>query len=411
MQFSHLVGRVPAAESLYSTRERTRYFPGSAVLAGPGVLVELLVPSRQSSIEVFVDGNVVGLPAVASWLSGLPERARVSIVQGRPLVQRVEAYCSDYRDSCETVVAVGGGSTTDFAKAVISHRVLGGWPATGSDRLFAQLSSAELAQIPFLVAVPTTAGSGAEQSRYFVVYDELTGAKRFGRSWGLVADLVLVAPEILAAAPLTVVVTSAFDAFVHLLEAMLARGEASAWSNAIAADQIPVVMECVGAILAGRGDDAVWVKLGLAATMAGNVISNVRTGLIHEAAGPLTEMLNLTHGEALFACSRACLATVETALPQAVQAMLGRPEVAVFGNTIGDLVDWWERAFAASGLDVRALGAQLEIDPVVRTAVAGAMVGRITSDSVLREKTHPVQLTDEVVSTVVERILSGALSG
>ena len=97
-------------------------------------------------------------------------------------------------------VAVGGGSAIDAAKAVMAGALYGTYDGVGMGELRG-LEVLPGRPAPLLLCVPTTAGTGAEVSRYYVTYDCATRAKVHGKSWRLLADWVLLDPFVLRDSP------------------------------------------------------------------------------------------------------------------------------------------------------------------------------------------------------------------
>ena len=138
------------------------------------------------------------------------------------------------------------------------------------------------------MCVPTTAGTGAEASRYYVAYDSHTGAKVHGKSWRLLADWVFLDPSFLQDSPPSLLVASAFDAFTHCWESFLCRGERSWFNDMLSVEGICRLLSALHAVVREADGDALRrLELQYAATLGGIAISNVRTGDMHEAAGAL----------------------------------------------------------------------------------------------------------------------------
>lgn len=400
-----VVSRLPDLETVFSTDSNPRIWPGSVVLAGTGALARIADLPRGGRLEVIVDVEVASRPVVAEVLGAVADRADIHLNSGKPIVQAVASYCKRNPTLPETMVVIGGGSTIDFAKGTVAFRALGGWPEAERGRYFAGLDAETLDLLPFMIAAPSTAGSGAEQSRYFVLYDETTGIKRLGRTWGSVADVALIDPVLLSSVPLRVLAGTSFDAFMHLLEALIARGESNQWARGIALSNIPSILECVAAIVDGVATLDTWMRLGVAASLAGNVISNVRTGLVHEAAGPLTEIFGVPHGEALFACSRASFGTIEGAVPEPLDDLLSQRRVRPYGSDLDSLLDWWEAIFVRCGVAKVQLARTETYDGSSAALLQQVMTERLGSDDVLRFKTHPVRLSDQMLKGVVSDVI------
>src|SRR5204863_1753990 len=164
---------------------------------------------------------------VAKSLYGL---ARWS-VSGEPDVATVDEGVRRCREAgADVVVAVGGGSVMDSAKAVAGVATNG-----GSVREFLeQVGDRKLEKPPLpLIAVPTTAGSGSEATKNAVIRVPDLQVKRSIRHDQLVPRVAIVDPDLSAAAPRPVAASAGLDAFTHLLEGYVSTG-AHAMTDALA---------------------------------------------------------------------------------------------------------------------------------------------------------------------------------
>lgn len=190
----------------------------------------------------------------------------------------------------DVVVAVGGGSTLDSAKlagavAVSPHplerHLLGVTPLTGS--------------LP-VVAIPTTAGSGAEVTRTAVV--SLDGRKSW--AWGdhLRPDAAVHDPGLTLTLPTSTTVASGVDAFVHAIESAAAqvRNPPSETTAAWAAGEIA---NALPAVLAAPDDVAKRHRMLLAACAAGIGIDRCGVGIGHAIGHALGSVVTVTHGYAV----------------------------------------------------------------------------------------------------------------
>lgn len=245
----------------------------------------------------------------------------------------------------DTVLALGGGSTIDAAKAICAQLRYGTLDIRDRTRD---------ARAPRLIAAPTTAGSGSEASRFFIVSDTSTGVKTAMRSWALVPDLTLLDPDLIAHSSPQRLVLGAFDAAIHLWETMLAKGERSAFTDSIAQSFLPRILSLLPAMTNGAQlSDAERLDLMQASAMAGIAISNVRTGLLHTLGESLAAQTGLAHPMTLKVFLRPALESYASAISAQTRTLWSIADAlapAAAPWTLETFITAWEQAFLQTGL-------------------------------------------------------------
>jgi alcohol dehydrogenase len=230
-------------------------------------------------------------------------------VSAYPIINSVEA-CAERLQAidAETVVAVGGGSVIDTAKAVAAQRDLairGIATQVDSDSswLSRHLRDGEAFPSSFsppsIIAIPTTAGSGSEVTAWATVWDEKPARKYSLQHFSLYPECAIVDPALTVEMPEEVTVSSALDALSHALESLWSR-----WSNpvstALASRAVGLIPPALRAVMASPGCLESRSDLHQGAMLAGLASSRTRTGLAHSISYPFTTELGLPHG---LACS------------------------------------------------------------------------------------------------------------
>ena len=169
----------------------------------------------------------------------------------------------------DTVVALGGGSAMDCAKAML---YFSGVEAT-------------------LVAIPTTSGSGSEVTDFAILTHN--GVKRPLVDQRLVPDVAILDGDLLRELPPSLVADAGFDVLAHAVEAYVGVN-ASPITDALARDAFCSVYGSLPASFAGRKD--VRLKIHTAATMAGMAFSQAGLGLCHAMSHALGGMFHVPHG-------------------------------------------------------------------------------------------------------------------
>lgn len=211
-------------------------------------------------------------------------------VRAEPSLEDVDRLVSITRaEKCRGIVAVGGGSVLDAAKAV-SMIV-----ANGGRMVQYQMEGREILKpgLP-LIAVPTTAGTGSEATRVSVVYNPQNRLKKSVYSPYMIADAVVLDPALTVSLPAPVTVSTGVDALSHAIESYVSLS-ATVYTEMYglkAMELIPKsLLRCLedGSDLEARGD------MLLASYFAGCAIG-AGIGLAHMIAQPLGGLLKIPHG-------------------------------------------------------------------------------------------------------------------
>lgn len=206
-----------------------------------------------------------------------------------------------------SVVAVGGGSILDLAKAAAV--------VPSAQRLAALLGGdrVEAGGLP-VIALPTTAGSGAEVSHAAIVTDRAAGRKRGVRGPGVAARHALVDPDLMMGAPASVVASAGFDAIAHAIETAASRA-ASELVISLAGLALPRLLAGVTAAVEGSDDPAPWSAAAYASMLMGINLANSTTCLPHRLQYPVGARTGTGHAAGVAAIMPAWLARTTEVAP------------------------------------------------------------------------------------------------
>lgn len=200
----------------------------------------------------------------------------------------------------EAVVALGGGSVMDCAKAIAFMARNEG---DVSDYIFGRRTGNTA--LP-LFLIPTTCGTGSEGNGFAVLTDPNTGDKKSLRTPAIVARASIVDPELMKTMPKKVLSSVGFDALCHCIEAYTAR-KATPITDALCLYAIPLIADNLVKIYRGKGTDESWNALTLGATLGGMVINTAGVSLSHGMEHPVSGKVNATHGAGLAALTPVCI--------------------------------------------------------------------------------------------------------
>lgn len=212
---------------------------------------------------------------------------------GEPKSDDVEAAARQAAASgCGAIVAFGGGSALDAAKAVA---LLLANPGTAVSDL--EDAAHILPRTMPLVAVPTTAGTGSEATTVTVITDSVRHVKRILIHDSLMPDLAIIDACLMLGVPQHVTAATGMDALSHAIEAYVASG-ATSMTQALAYRAISLIGEALP-IVVGKGSDvAAREAMALASYMAGIAFSNAGLGLCHAMSHQIGATYNIAHGVA-----------------------------------------------------------------------------------------------------------------
>lgn len=220
---------------------------------------------------------------------------RFSDFQPNPLYENVQNGVKLFRkESCDAIIAVGGGSAMDVAKCIKLYANLSGDGDNGS-----WLSDEYVPNnVPFL-AMPTTAGTGSEATRYAVVYYD--GKKQSITSESFIPETVLMDSDSLKTLPDYQKKATMMDALCHAIESFWSvnsNDESKEYSKAA----IKGVIENMDAYLSNTEEGRAGMLL--AANMAGKAINITQTTAGHAMCYKITSLFGCAHGHSAILCDR-----------------------------------------------------------------------------------------------------------
>ena len=212
--------------------------------------------------------------------------------EGNPSVETVEkaaaAFC---KSGADFIIALGGGSPMDVAKAVGVVARYGGsiTEYEGGGRVPGDI-------IP-LIAIPTTAGTGSEVTAFSVITDHSRNYKLTVFSYKLIPAYAILDPELLTTAPVSVAAACGIDAMVHALEAYISK-DASPFSDAMAEKSLELIGKNIRRYVADRTDIEAAEAMITGSLFAGIAFSWARLGDVHAMSHPVSAYFDVPHGVA-----------------------------------------------------------------------------------------------------------------
>ena len=321
------------------------------------------------------------------------EMIRFLDFQPNPLYESVVQGVALFRkEQCDSIMAVGGGSAMDVAKCIKLYSSCAGDGANGS-WLNAEIIPND---IPFL-AMPTTAGTGSEATRYAVIY--WNDAKQSITSERCIPDTVLMDPGALRTLPPYQRKATMCDALCHAIESFWSvnsTDESKEYSKAA----IRAVLENMKGYLENtREGNAGMLQ---AAHTAGQAINITQTTAGHAMCYKITSLFRSAHGHAAILCDRVLYPWMIENTDQCMDPR-GQEYLVSTLNEIGRAMGCADAREGAKKLNAVFDSLGLEVP----TATDEQFEILKNSVNPIRLKNHPIALNTETIDTLYHQILNG----
>jgi len=217
-------------------------------------------------------------------------------ISGEPSPEMIDSAVENFSgQTFDVVVAIGGGSALDGAKAIagllkVKRSIMDYLEGVGPELTY------EGPNVPF-IAVPTTAGTGSEATKNAVisVQDKTLGFKKSFRHEMLVADYTILDPELLGSCPKPLIAANGMDALTQLIESYVS-SKANPLTDALSLSGIQAVKKGLFAWYDSAGDIDAQAEMAYAALLSGITLAQVGLGSVHGLASPLGAFFPIPHG-------------------------------------------------------------------------------------------------------------------
>jgi alcohol dehydrogenase class IV len=318
--------------------EPFEFFSVPRIVFGRGTLQRIPELARGLGDKAMVVTNA-GQPGDGGAVDGLADllaKAGMGVTfylqQGEPTVDGVDRALQTARqDACQLVIGLGGGSAIDTAKAVAGLLANGGSPLDYME-VIGRGQPLTARAVPW-IAVPTTAGTGAEVTKNAVLGSPEQRFKASLRSQNLLARIALVDPELAVSVPAAVTASSGMDALCQLIESYTSN-RAQPITDALAVKGIALAARALPRAYADGSDLQAREEMAMAALLSGVTLANVGLGAVHGFAAPMGANFPIPHG----AVCAVLLPPVVAANIAALQAEAGDHPVLARYAELGRLV-------------------------------------------------------------------------
>ena len=297
----------------YSVTLPTRIHFGAGKRGDLGDLAQGLGSRAYLVVDPFLKGSAVERDLVGQLAArGMAHRIWHDIVPN-PRASTCDKAAEDLTAfGADMVIALGGGSTIDAAKAIALVAANGGESWTFTSRRDAEMRVPERRGLP-LIAIPTNAGTGAEITPYAVLSNPALKLKATIIHPFCYPDIAIVDPQLHLTKPARLTASTGIDTFLHAFEGYIGT-HPNGWTDIFSLRAMELVAEYLPAACGTPDDIEARTRMAEACYMAGITLANIGVGIPHALGQALGALKDTPHGES---CAAFLVSTVKWTLPYA----------------------------------------------------------------------------------------------
>ena len=275
-------------------------------VVGTNVLGEAAPLLKKMGNKAFiVTGRHVAVSDMMKQLTALLDENGIDCVifdgiTGKPTNTMIENGVEMLKSSgCDFIIGIGGGSPLDSAKAIAAMTV--------NEGSIADYNGKEITgEILPLAAIPTTAGTGSEATKFTVITDSEKGIKMLLKGDVLVPKLAIVDSSFTVGAPKSVTSATGLDALTHAVEAYTSR-KAFSMTDTLAVSAVKRIMKYLPIAYREPDNSLAREQMSIAALEAGICINNSSVTIVHGMSRPIGALFHVPHGMSNAMLLKECL--------------------------------------------------------------------------------------------------------
>lgn len=275
-------------------------------IVGTNVLSEAAALLKKMGNKAFiVTGRHVAVSDMMKQLTALLDENGIGCVifdgiTGEPTDTMIENGVEMLKSSgCDFIIGIGGGSPLDSAKAIAAMAV--------NEGSIADYNGKEITgEILPLAAIPTTAGTGSEATKFTVITDSEKGIKMLLKGDVLVPKLAIVDSSFTVGAPKSVTSATGLDALTHAVEAYTSR-KAFSMTDTLAVSAVKRIMKYLPIAYKEPDNSLAREQMSIAALEAGICINNSSVTIVHGMSRPIGALFHVPHGMSNAMLLKECL--------------------------------------------------------------------------------------------------------
>ena len=275
-------------------------------VVGTNVLGEAAPLLKKMGNKAFiVTGRHVAVSYMMKQLTALLDENGIDCVifdgiTGEPTDTMIENGVEMLKSSgCDFIIGIGGGSPLDSAKAIAAMAI--------NEGSIADYNGKEITgEILPLAAIPTTAGTGSEATKFTVITDSEKGIKMLLKGDVLVPKLAIVDSSFTVGAPKSVTSATGLDALTHAVEAYTSR-KAFSMTDTLAVSAVKRIMKYLPIAYKEPDNSLAREQMSIAALEAGICINNSSVTIVHGMSRPIGALFHVPHGMSNAMLLKECL--------------------------------------------------------------------------------------------------------
>lgn len=276
------------------------------IVVGKGVLNEAAPLLKEMGRKAFiVTGRHIAVSDMMKKLTALLDEEGIGYVifngiTGEPDDVMINNGVKMLKESdCDFIIGIGGGSPLDSAKAIAAMAV--------NDGSIADFSGKEITgEILPLAAIPTTAGTGSEATKFTVITDSKKQIKMLLKGDVFVPKLAIVDSEFTVDAPKSVTAATGLDALTHAVEAYTSK-KAFSMTDTLAVSAVKRIMKYLPIAYKEPDNAEAREQMSIAALEAGICINNSSVTIVHGMSRPIGAFFHVPHGMSNAMLLKECL--------------------------------------------------------------------------------------------------------
>lgn len=383
---------------------RFEFATSTRIIFGPGTIGEIAALSAKMGNRALVATGSTGKRA-ETLLGQLDQEGVEHItfnIPSEPTTTLAKAAVETARQAgCDMVLSIGGGSVLDTGKVVAAMLTNNGeledyLEVVGAGKPLVRNCSPH-------IAIPTTAGTGAEVTRNAVLSVSEHKVKVSMRSPLMLPSLAVVDPELTCSMPRSVTASTGLDALTQLIEVYVSN-KANPLTDGICREGLTRAGRSLRRAYEDGDDKDARRDMALASLFGGLGLANAKLGAVHGFAGPLGGMFPAPHG---VICARLLPFVMETNVRVLLDRQPGSPAIARF-DEVAQLLTGKSPAKANDGVEwIQGLCAKLSVPPLAKYGLTEAdfPTAVVKAQRAGSMKGNPIELTAAELADILHKAL------
>jgi alcohol dehydrogenase class IV len=256
---------------------------------------------------LFLSGNNVKKNGYVEKVEGLLKKEGIEVITvlesrrtPEPTTDLPEAIAKQAKENgVDLIIGMGGGSILDVAKmaAALMTNPLSTREYFGKEKVLIKAMPS--------ILIPTTSGTGSEVTKHAIFLDEANNVKKAVASSNIMPTVAIIDPMTTLTCPQKVTADTGFDAFLHAAEPVLSN-RSSILTDTIAMEAISIISRWLGPAYADGSNIEARYNMALGSLLAGLVLNNAGTSLVHALAYPIGGEFHVPHGPSLTGLVNSC---------------------------------------------------------------------------------------------------------